>query len=82
MKIWVLFLFILIGGCAGVTPQQSLEGFDVQSRDSKCIRECSQTYSMCIANASASGGNRLVANDVIRACGGALRICAGTCPLR
>lgn len=58
------------------------KGIDIQSKDPNCIQGCTQTYSMCISNASISGGNRLVANDVIRACGGALRICSDTCPAR
>jgi len=82
MKISVVILLIFMNGCAGATPQESLEGMDLSSKDQNCVRECTRTYSSCISNASISGGNRLVANDVIRACGGALRICSSTCPIR
>lgn len=82
MKISVVIVIIFMAGCAGVTPQESLEGIDLNAKDQSCVRECSRTYSSCISNASMSGGNRLVANDVIRACGGALRICSSTCPTR
>ena len=81
-NISVVILMIFMIGCAGVTPQESLEGVDLNAKDQSCIRECTGTYSSCISNASISGGNRLVANDVIRACGGALRICSSTCPGR
>ena len=66
--------------CAGVTPQESLAGFDTETKAPECVRECTHAYSGCIQNASLSSGNRLIANDVIRACGGALRLCASTCP--
>jgi len=55
---------------------------DLGSKNQECVRSCSNTYSDCIKNASTSGGNRLAANDVIRACGGAFRICVSTCPER
>jgi hypothetical protein len=80
MKISVVIVIIFMAGCAGVTPQESLEGIDLNAKDQSCVRECSRTYSSCISNVS--GVNRLVANDVIRACGGALRICSSTCPTR
>jgi len=84
LKMWVVAVGILIVlvGCRGVTPQQSLEGLDVSSKAPGCVRECTQTYSGCIQNSSMSGGNRLIANDLIRACGGALRLCCDTCPNR
>ncbi|GJM17092.1 MAG: hypothetical protein DHS20C13_24190 [Thermodesulfobacteriota bacterium] len=80
------YLIIIVGlavihfSCAGATPQDSLEGIDTKSKDQVCVRECSNTYSVCIQRASDSDGNRLVANDVLRACGGALNICVSTCP--
>ena len=82
LKQWgmVLILGLFLTACAGATPQESLRGLDTKSKDATCIRECTYSYSTCISNASISGGNRLVANDVIRACGGALRICSDTCP--
>jgi hypothetical protein len=58
MKISVILLIFMVG-CAGVTPQESLEGIDVSSKDQNCVRECTRTYSSCISNASISGGNRL-----------------------
>ncbi len=76
-KALVFFLFIF--GCAGATPQESLEGIDLSTKEQKCVQGCSNTYSSCIQNAAMSGGNRLVANDIIRACGGALKICVNTC---
>ena len=82
-KLLILATLALVHfSCAGATPQDSLEGMNVDTKDQVCVRECSNTYSECIQRASDSGGNRLVANDILRACGGALRICASTCPDR
>jgi len=74
-----LVVAMLLIGCAGATPQESLEGVDLSRKNQKCVQGCSTTYSACIQNAGISTGNRLIANDVIRACGGALRICVDTC---
>jgi len=41
------FAALLLIGCAGATPQQSLEGL-AASRAPICIRECTKTYSMCV----------------------------------
>ena len=82
-KLLILSILALIHfSCAGATPQDSLEGINTETKDQTCVRECSNTYSQCIQRASDSDGNRLVANDVLRACGGALRICVSTCPDR
>lgn len=69
----------LLSACAGATPQQSVETVDLKSKEPVCVRECSTTYSACIQRAGITD-NRLVANDILRACGGALKICADTCP--
>jgi len=45
-----------------------------------CIRECSQTYSLCISNSSASNENRAVAEQVMQACGDSLNACTEHCP--
>lgn len=73
-------LALLLSACAGATPQQSVETVDLSKKEPACVRECSTTYSACIQRAGFTD-NRLVANDILRACGGALKICADTCPL-
>ena len=80
----ILFVALLLIGCAGgPTPQQSLEGLDTASRDPKCIRGCTETYSSCVADTSvAAAVNWMMAKNLREACGGALRICAETCPKR
>jgi hypothetical protein len=82
LNLMMLGLLCLLAGCAGVTPQDSLQGLDLSSKDQVCARNCSTTYSSCVQNAGLTSGNRLVANDVLRACGGSLRICIDTCPLK
>jgi len=72
-------LALLLSACAGATPQQSLEAVDLKNKEPACVRECSTTYSACIQRAGITD-NRLIANDILRACGGALKICADTCP--
>ena len=72
-------LVVLLSACAGATPQQSVETVDLSKKEPACVRECSTTYSACIQRAGFTT-NRLVANDILRACGGALKICADTCP--
>ena len=76
----ILFVALLLIGCAGATPQQSLEGL-AASRDPICIRECTKTYSMCVKD-GAIDADDVASLEVIRACRGALRICASTCPER
>lgn len=72
-------LALLLSACAGATPQESVESVDLKSKEPACVRECSTTYSDCVSRAGITY-NRLVANDILRACGGALKICADTCP--
>lgn len=72
-------LALLLSACAGATPQQSVEGLDLSKKEPSCVRGCSTTYSACIQKAGITD-NRLIANDILRACGGALKICADTCP--
>lgn len=81
-QVAVVGLIFVLTACSGVTPQDSLQGVDLAAKDQTCTRTCSTTYSACIQNAGATSGNRLVANDVLRACGGALRICVDSCPLK
>lgn len=76
----VSLLALSLSGCAGVVPQQSLGATDLSKKEPACVRECSTTYSACIQRAGTTD-NRRIANDILRACGGALKICADTCPL-
>jgi hypothetical protein len=77
----IFMLTILLAACAGATPQESVESVNLAGKDPSCVRGCTATYSSCIQNAGTTE-NRLVANDILRACGGALKICAGTCPAK
>lgn len=70
---------VVLAACAGATPQEGVQSADLAKKDSACFRECTSTYSSCIQRAG-NTQNRLVANDILRACGGALKMCSDTCP--
>jgi len=75
----MLLSALALTACAGATPQESVQSADLAKKDSACVRECTSTYSSCIQRAG-NTQNRLVANDILRACGGALKLCSDTCP--
>lgn len=77
----MLMSALALAGCAGATPQESVQTSDLEKKDPACVRECTSTYSSCVQRAG-NTQNRLVANDILRACGGALKICSDTCPAK
>lgn len=77
----ILLSALALAACAGATPQQSVQTSDLANKDAACVRECTSSYSACIQRAG-NTQNRLVANDILRACGGALKICSDTCPAK
>lgn len=58
---------ILAAGCA-----PTLDDIDVSKKEPTCARQCTTTYSDCVARALAPGN--------FRSCKEALRLCVQTCP--
>jgi hypothetical protein len=67
----------LIAGCA----REPLPPMDLESRDQVCARSCLNAQSNCISQAGFTT-NRLVANDVLRACRVTAGRCVDTCPTK
>src|SRR5512147_2629278 len=72
---------LLLTACAFSTPDDIFVSAKIKAKEPACIKECSRTYSQCLANTSNSG-NRPLETDGIRTCGGALLSCCDTCPDR
>lgn len=77
MRLLILAAFLVgvASGCAQPKPNLQLAG-----KQQACVRECSHAYSACVPGASQSGGNRLIAGDVIAACNSAFEVCTAACP--
>lgn len=73
------YLFVLmLAGCASQAAREP-DAFDAASREPKCARECLASNSACLS-APRYTDNRLIANDLIRACNATARQCLSTCP--
>ena len=77
MRLAFVGLALSISSCAQPKPD-----VDVSAKNQVCARECSKTYSMCVAGAGQTFANRLIAGDVITARNTGLELCIETCPAK
>lgn len=82
MKKISIIIFLIILGCAGATPQQSLEGIYSDSRDNRCIIKCSISYWECESYAGRGVLGQQEVSEALIACRVSLNRCANSCPDR
>lgn len=63
----------LVAGCA-----YSIKDVDASKAAPACVRECTGTYSACVAGGPSVGFK----TELLRACGDAYGVCIATCPAK
>jgi len=70
--LWVL-VATLLAGCAS-----SIKDVDASKAAPACVRECTATYSACVAGGPSVGFK----TELLRACSDAYAICIANCPAK